>query len=164
VAGESGIIRIGVPGTQTATYLSGTVYANNVALTSDRNAKENFATVNTCEVLDKVATLPMSEWQFKSTPGERHLGPMAQDFQAAFGLGGDDKHIATVDEEGVALAAIQGLNQKLEAQVKEKDGQIAELRRELGELKATVQKVSEQVEQSKAAPIPTANVHAQGGL
>jgi len=38
---------------------------------------------------------------------------VAQDFQAAFKLSGDDKHIATVDEEGVALAAIQGLNQKL---------------------------------------------------
>lgn len=39
-----------------------------------------------------------------------HLGPMAQDFHAAFNVGMDDKHMATVDEEGVALAAIQGLN------------------------------------------------------
>jgi len=33
-----------------------------------------------------------------------HLGPVAQDFHAAFGLGADDKHIATVDADGVALA------------------------------------------------------------
>jgi hypothetical protein len=52
---------------------------------------------------------------------------MAQDFHAAFGLGTDDKHIATVDADGVALAAIQGLNQKLE----EKNARIAELERRL---------------------------------
>jgi predicted RNase H-like nuclease (RuvC/YqgF family) len=55
---------------------------------------------------------------------------MAQDFHAAFGLGEDDKHITTVDEEGVALAAIQGLNQKL----KEKDGEIQELKQRLEKL------------------------------
>jgi cell division protein FtsB len=39
---------------------------------------------------------------------------MAQDFHAAFSLGTDERHIATVDADGVALSAIQGLNQKLE--------------------------------------------------
>jgi len=53
----------------------------------------------------------------------RHIGPMAQDFQAAFGVGADDKHIATVDADGVALAAIQGLNEIL----KEKESRIAAL-------------------------------------
>jgi chromosome segregation ATPase len=85
---------------------------------------------------------------------------MAQDFYAAFGVGPDDKHITTVDEGGVALAAIQGLSQKLG----EKDAQIAELHRELNELKAQIQKVSEQVEQSKAAPQPAANVRNNKGL
>ena len=42
------------------------------------------------------------------------MGPMAQDFHAAFGLGANDVTIATVDADGVALAAIQGLNDKLE--------------------------------------------------
>jgi hypothetical protein len=82
---------------------------------SDRHAKENFAGVNPVEVLEKVAALPISRWNFKQDPEAEHLGPMAQDFHAAFGLGTDDKHIATVDADGVALAAIQGLNQKLEA-------------------------------------------------
>jgi len=58
--------------------------------------------------------LPISQWSFKGDPQITHLGPMAQDFHAAFGLGTDDRHIATVDADGVALAAIQGLNQKLE--------------------------------------------------
>jgi peptidoglycan hydrolase CwlO-like protein len=60
----------------------------------------------------------------------------------------------------VELAAIQGLNQKLQ----EKDAQIAELHRELAELKATVQKVGERLDESKAAPIQAANVHEQGGM
>jgi hypothetical protein len=64
--------------------------------------------VNPRDVLEKVQSLPITEWQYKvDSRGQRHLGPMAQDFHAAFGLNGaDDKHIATVDEEGVALAAI----------------------------------------------------------
>jgi hypothetical protein len=82
---------------------------------SDRAAKENFSAVTPLQILDKVVALPISEWNFKGAGAQRHIGPMAQDFRAAFGLGPDDKHIATVDAEGVALAAIQGLNQKVEA-------------------------------------------------
>jgi len=60
---------------------------------------------------------------------------MAQDFHAAFGLNGaDDKHIATVDEDGVALAAIQGLNEKL----KEKDARIEALEKRLADLEHLV--------------------------
>ncbi len=94
---------------------AGTVTANGVLLTSDRNAKENFAPLDPQAVLAKVAALPVSEWNYKSDPASlKHLGPMAQDFHAAFGLNGsDDKHISVIDEGGVALAAIQGLNQKL---------------------------------------------------
>ena len=53
----------------------------------------------------------------------RHLGPTAQDFHAAFGLGHSDRHISTVDADGVALSAIQGLHELLQ----EKSQQIAEL-------------------------------------
>ena len=113
-AGDNNVIRIGCG--QSATYLSGNVYATTVTLTSDRNAKENFTAVNTETVLDKVAALPMTEWNYKTSRNVEHMGPMAQDFYSAFGLNGtDDKHISVVDEGGVALAAIQGLNQKLEA-------------------------------------------------
>lgn len=80
-------------------------------LTSDRNAKEQFKPVNAREVLDKVAALPITEWQYKTQSDARHIGPMAQDFRAAFGVGRDEKHITSVDADGVALAAIQGLNQ-----------------------------------------------------
>lgn len=98
---------------------------------SDRNAKENFEPVNPRAVLDKVAALPVSTWNYKSqTNGVRHIGPMAQDFKAAFAVGGSDTGITTIDADGVALAAIQGLNQKLE----EKDAEIRELKRRLTRL------------------------------
>jgi hypothetical protein len=63
---------------------------------------------------------------------------MAQDFQAAFQLSADDKHISLVDEGGVALAAIQGLNQKLN----EKDAEIQGLKQSVAELKAMVEKLA----------------------
>ena len=79
---------------------------------------------------DQIAALPLSSWNYKTDTTTRHVGPMAQDFYAAFAVGPDDKHIATVDADGVALAAIQGLNQKVE----EKDARIAELERRLEKL------------------------------
>ncbi len=106
-------------GTTTPGYplqVSGSCAATTFVTTSDRNAKEHFKPVNPQEVLAKVAALPVSQWNFKEDRTQDHIGPMAQDFHAAFNLGPDDRHIATVDEEGVALAAIQGLNQKLEQQ------------------------------------------------
>ena len=83
--------------------------------TSDRNAKEEFTPIDARAVLNKVAQLPITEWRYKTQTDARHIGPMAQDFREAFGLGRDDKHITSVDADGVALAAIQGLNQKLES-------------------------------------------------
>jgi hypothetical protein len=88
--------------------------AGAVTPSSDRNVKENFAPVQPREMLEKVVGLPLSSWNYKADTATRHVGPMAQDFYAAFNVGPDDKHIATVDADGVALAAIQGLNQKLE--------------------------------------------------
>jgi cell division protein FtsB len=60
-----------------------------------------------------VAALPIKTWNYKSQDASvRHIGPMAQDFYAAFGLGSGDKTISTIDLDGVALAAIQGLHQE----------------------------------------------------
>ncbi|MGA2868458.1 MAG: tail fiber domain-containing protein, partial [Verrucomicrobiota bacterium] len=129
-AADTNIVRIG--SSQTATYLPGTVYAGTMALTSDRNVKDAFDTINPQAVLARVSALPITEWQYKTdTEGSRHIGPMAQDFHAAFGLnGGDDRHISVVDEGGVALAAIQGLNQKVEAGDRRLAAENAELKRQ----------------------------------
>jgi hypothetical protein len=106
---------------------------------SDRNVKENFQPVDQRAVLEKVCRLPVTEWNLISQPaGIRHIGPMAQDFQAAFGVGEDDRHISTSDADGVAFAAIQGLNQKVEQVVKEKNARIQTLEKDVAELKAIV--------------------------
>ncbi len=119
-------------------YCYGPVYGQAFDYTSDRTAKENFAAVNPLEVLEKVVALPVTKWNYKAAQGQPHIGPMAQDFHAAFKLNGsDEKHISVVDETGVALAAIQGLNQKLEGAekaLKEKDAEVQELRSRLEKL------------------------------
>ena len=106
---------------------------------SDREGKEEVVPVDVDDVLRKIVSMPMSTWQWKSEPGSvRHMGPMAQDFHAAFRLGMNEKQIVTVDADGVALAAIQGLNAKLEAKLAERDAEVAELRREMRELRREV--------------------------
>ena len=117
----------------------GTIISKGVALTSDRNAKENFAPLDGMTVLAKVISIPMTEWNYKDDAvGTRHIGPMAQDFHAAFDLNGaDNKHISVIDEGGVALAAIQGLNQKVEeqrAELNRKEAEINELKKRLDEV------------------------------
>jgi len=91
--------------------VDGRIYADG-GLTngSDRNRKENITPVDTTQILEKVAALPISHWNYNDDPSRRpHIGTMAQDFHAAFRLGKDDRHISTIDADGVALAAIQAL-------------------------------------------------------
>jgi hypothetical protein len=77
---------------------------------SDRASKTGFASVDAEAVLDKLLALPILEWSYKTeNPSVRHVGPTAQDFRAAFGLGSDDTTISTVDLDGIALVAIQAL-------------------------------------------------------
>jgi hypothetical protein len=114
------------------------ITANSASLSSDRERKENFKPVDPQAVLEKVAALPLSEWNFKGE-GVRHLGPMAQDFHAAFGLGTDERHITTVDADGVALAAIQGLNAKIEGEKQQRE----KLEAENAELKARLEKLEQ---------------------
>lgn len=85
---------------------------------SDRNAKTNIEPVDAEDVLARVLELPIATWNYTTTSdAERHMGPMAQDFHAAFGLNGDDdKGITGIDADGVALAAIQGLAARLESE------------------------------------------------
>ena len=104
-----------------------------VVLASDANVKTNCSDVNTREILEKLACMPVRGWNYKADPASvRHIGPTSQDFEAAFGLnGGDNVHISTVDAQGITLAAIQGLNEKL----KSENG---ELRTNLASLEARI--------------------------
>jgi hypothetical protein len=82
---------------------------------SDRNLKANFGSVDPADMLDRVRELPIATWNYTADdPAVRHIGPMAQDFAALFGVGEDDRHIHPLDGQGVALAAIQGLVARIE--------------------------------------------------
>jgi len=103
---------------------------------SDRDSKDNIVIPDGRDVLARLAKVPVATWNYKSqAPSIRHVGPMAQDFNIAFGVGEDDQHISTVDADGVALAAIQGLNQI----VQEKDAQITALEARVAELEKASQ-------------------------
>ncbi len=80
------------------------------ASVSDRARKRNLRPVDPMRILRRVASLPLSSWSYRSqSVSIRHIGPMAQDFARAFAVGEDPRHITTIDADGVALAAIQGL-------------------------------------------------------
>jgi hypothetical protein len=72
------------------------------------------------EVLHRLVEMPVSTWEYDFEPGVRHLGPMAQDFAATFGLGRSNRIIQMHDANGVNIVAIQALARrvfKLEEQV-----------------------------------------------
>ncbi len=99
---------------------------------SDVNAKENFKIVSGSEVLEKISQIPVTTWNYIDDAGTTHIGPMAQDFYAAFGVGLDDKHLSALDVNGVALASIQELNKIVE----EKDAEISDLQADLNTMEA----------------------------
>jgi hypothetical protein len=89
--------------------------SGNLTQLSDVNSKTAITKVDSDEILHLVAQLPVTRWEYKDSRGEAHIGPMAQDFYAAFGLGGTELGISTIDTAGVALVAIQALIEKNEA-------------------------------------------------
>ncbi|HEX9705519.1 MAG TPA: tail fiber domain-containing protein [Gemmatimonadales bacterium] len=96
--------------------------------TSDSNRKENFRDEDGEAVLGKIAHMPIRSWNYKTrSPAVRHLGPTAQDFYAAFGLGENATTISTVDAAGVALLAIQALERRTREQASEIEALRAEL-------------------------------------
>ena len=119
------------------------------ATLSDRNAKKNFQPVDYQAVLEKLARVPIAQWNYKweKDTDVPNIGPMAQDFKAAFYPGRDDKSITTLEFDGVELAAIQGLNEKLEGRSQKAEGQIEELKAENAELKARLAKLEQVINQ-----------------
>ena len=123
--------------------------ANAWSSASDVRKKTAFRDLAHEEVLDRIAAMPVSEWSYIAQ-GEsiRHIGPMAQDFHAAFGLGEDPLRISTQDAEGVALAAVRALEARTreilaalrqrDDEVREQAGQIAALEADVAALRALV--------------------------
>ena len=141
------------PSTGATTSVCYTQNLSGWTCTSDRNVKRNLRPVDSSGMLAKVVAMPVYHWQPKDGPNREveHLGPMAQDFMAAFGLGDNDKAIGFQDAEGVAFAAIQGLHQlvqqersKVEAQereiraLKDRIARVESMHDEVAELRATM--------------------------
>ena len=96
--------------------------------------KDRFATVAPMLVLDKINQLDISEWSYKSDPDVRHIGPTAESFYEAFGLGTGGDNISTIDADGVSLIAIQALTQEIadqQEQLTKKDQEIKNLEERL---------------------------------
>jgi hypothetical protein len=138
--------------------------------TSDRRMKENLAPVDEAEILARLGDVPIYTWNgIGADPAVQHMGPMAQDFYAAFALGEDERQIATIDLDGVALAAIQELHQlseeraarieALEAQTAAHQAQIDELAARLAALEAdTTQPVKSRILPGAGALLAVAGI------
>lgn len=113
---------------------------------SARASKANVESVDAESVLDRLESLDVATWNYRAQ-GEsvRHMGPMAEAFADAFGLGADDERISNVDADGVALAAIQGLADRLERRddrIDELEVENEALRDRLGDLEARVESLA----------------------
>lgn len=110
---------------------------------SDRNAKKNFAPTNQKLILEKLAQMPIQQWNYKweSDSDVPNIGPMAQDFKAAFYPGRDDKSITTLEFDGVELAAIQGLNEKVDARSQKAEDRLQQLEAENANLKQRLEAI-----------------------
>ncbi len=108
---------------------------------SDRNAKDNITAVDSRQILRGVLRLPISTWNYKGQPQFLHIGPMAQDFHSIFKVGENDRTITSVDPDGVALAAIQGLNEELkdrDQKIEQQQQKIEQQQKQLNQLQETV--------------------------
>jgi len=86
---------------------------------SSKTFKNGFTPIDKVGLLEKLDALQVTKWQYNGEDGVSHIGPMAEDFRDAFGLGQDRRYITMVDADGVALAAIQGLYEIVKRQQEE---------------------------------------------
>ena len=119
--------QVSVPGSATPQFVQNAngnlTIGGTLTELSSRTMKENFENVDGEAVLERLADLPIQEWSYKASPEARHIGPTTEDFQAAFGIGQSGLGLASVDVHGVTLVALQAL----QAEVKDRDAQIAKL-------------------------------------
>ena len=106
------------------------------SFTSDAETKEHFRPLDSRDILKRVSSMPINEWNYKGYE-QRHIGPTAQDWHAALPLNDSDTTINTADMHGVSLAAIKGLVEEL----KDRDKAIEEMQSELKALREKVERV-----------------------
>jgi len=127
----------GIPAAQQDRFVvdsSGNVLARGtISQLSSRYSKENFESTDGGALLAKLEQLPISTWNYRGANSqERHLGPVAEDFRAAFGLGASERYVSVTDEAGVALASVKALQQE----IKQRDSRIEQLEQRLQALES----------------------------
>jgi hypothetical protein len=170
VRAHGGVRFYSASGTGTGVQLSsgGTSWAS----ISDRNAKENFSSVDTERLLETLAAMPIQTWNLKAQPLEmRHVGPVAQDFNGEFAyLFGEVEspvHINNMDAVGISLAAAQGLyerSQKQATRIAELETENTALQQQLGDLEARVAALEAASRASQAPGLPAIGWWLLGGL
>lgn len=123
--------------------IAGNLTASGVFYPSSRALKDDFRTVDGRDILARLAAMPVSEWRYRSDPAaSRHIGPMAEDFRSAFGVGVDGSGLNVGDVAGVTIAAVQGLWTELQEQEKT----LAELRQVLEEQRLLIEELRAELE------------------
>jgi len=118
---------------------------------SSRMLKEHFTTVDGEDLLARFRQVPVSTWSYiGERGGVRHMGPFAEDFRAAFGLGMDDKSIGLLDIDGVNFAAIKALEART-AELQASRGEVNRLQQQVNSLESRVQELETLVRQMAAA-------------
>lgn len=120
------------------------------AVPSDSNLKTGVTAVDHRATLAQLAQMPVTAWKYKGNPARSFVGPMAQDFHSAFGLGSDDKVIGTIDADGVLFSAMKGLIEELKA----RDTRIDELEVQNGEMRESIKQLNERLDK-----LPPAQSH-----
>ena len=111
-----------------------------IVQTSSRAKKQGFAEIDANDILNKVVNLDISQWNYIADPkAARHIGPVAEDFYAAFKLGSEPTGISPVDTAGVTFASIQALHSKAVNQ----ETEIQELKARISELEGANQRIAD---------------------
>lgn len=136
---NDGGVAIGMLNPQHPLHMAGGAYCDGASWVnaSSRELKEDFRAADARQILEGVASLEIARWSYKAEANVPHLGPVAEDFSAAFDVGRSDGSISTIDADGVALAAIQGLYQL----VREKNDEITDLKQRLAELEKSMEQL-----------------------
>jgi hypothetical protein len=120
---------------------------------SDRNMKENFTRLDGEDVLRRIRSVPVTTWNYKTQDRAiRHIGPMAQDLFAAFGVGESNRLINTIDIDGVNLAGVRALDDRTmqqEERVKALEKSNMELKKQNEDLLARLERLEALVRASK---------------